>query len=177
LSAVCHKPTHSDRYLNFRLEHPIQQKSLVDNILFELAKELSSTAQDLNSEMNYVKRTLMLNCSPEWMIQNKKKKQHNGFSEVISKVILPYTTDLGESSKRILEKHRKRTIFKPAIQPSTILSSGKDIVPVSKCRGVVCEIPCRECEHKYIGQTKRSLSTRLKEYHRDTLPKNILKIQ
>jgi len=44
------------------------------------------------------------------MIQNKKKKQHNGFSEFISKVILPCTTDLGESSKRILEKHRKRTI-------------------------------------------------------------------
>jgi len=37
------------------------------------------------------------------------------------------------------------------IKKFTILSSGKDIVPVSKCRGVVCEIPCREYEHKYIG--------------------------
>jgi len=47
------------------------------------------------------------------MIQNKKKKQHNGFSEFISKVILPYTTDLGESLKRIMEKHCKRTTVKP----------------------------------------------------------------
>ena len=53
----------------------------------------------------------MLNGYTKWMIQNKKKKQHNGFSEFISKGILPYTTDLGESLKRIMEKHRKRTSY------------------------------------------------------------------
>jgi len=109
------------------------------------------------------------------MIQNKKKKQNNGFSVLISKVILPCTAGSGESLKRILEKHRKRTILKPTIKPSTILSSGKDIVPVSKCQGVVCEIPRGECEHKYIGHTQRSLSTRLKEYHWDTLLKVFFK--
>jgi len=49
------------------------------------------------------------------------------------------------------------------------------MIPVSKCRGVVYEIPVKECEHKYIGQTKRSLSIRLEENHSDTLPANILK--
>jgi len=44
------------------------------------------------------------------MIQNKKKKQHNGFSNFISKVISPYTTDLVESLKRNVEKQCKRTI-------------------------------------------------------------------
>ena len=34
--------------------------------------------------MKHVKRTLMLNCYPKWMIQNKKKKQQNRFSEFIS---------------------------------------------------------------------------------------------
>ena len=86
--------------------------------------------------MNYVKRTLMLNCHAKWMIQNKKL-QHNRFSEFISKVILPCATDLGESSKRILEKRRKRIISIYSNQSSTILSSGKDIVPANKRRGVV----------------------------------------
>jgi len=58
---------------------------------------------------------------------------------------------------------------------STDLASGKDAVPASKPRGVVYEIPFGNCEHRYIGETKRSLSTRLKEHHRDTLPRNILK--
>jgi len=41
--------------------------------------------------------------------------------------------------------------------------------------GVVYEIPCGNCEHRYTGETKQSLSTRLKEHHRDTLLGNILK--
>ena len=110
----------------------------------------------------------MLNCDPKWMIQNKKK-QYNRFSAFISEVILPYTTILGESFKRILEKHRKQTIFKPVIKSRTIQSSGKDIVPSRKCRGEVYEIPCEEREHKCIEET----GIRLQEHHRDTLPENI----
>jgi len=175
LSAVYRKPTHSDRYLNFRSEHPIQHKQSVVNTLLERAKKLSSTTQDLNSELKYVKRTLLLNGYPKWMIKDKKKKQYNRPAEFRSKVVLPYTADLGETLKRILERHRIRTIFKPTIKLSTVLASGKDAVPASKRRGVVYEIPCGSCEHRYIGETKRSLSTRLKEHHRDTLTRNILK--
>ena len=77
--------------------------------------------------------------------------------------------------KRILKRHRIQTFFKPIIKLSTILASGKDADSVSKRRGVVYEIPCESCEHRYIGETKRSLSTRLKEHHRDALPRHILK--
>jgi len=93
------------------------------------------------------------------MTQNKKKKQHDGFSEFLSEVIVPCTTDLGEFLKRILEKHRKRTIFKSKNKPSTFLSLGKDSVLARKRRDVVCEIPFEECVHKYIGQTKPQHST------------------
>jgi len=61
LSAVYRKPTHLDRYLNFKSEHTIQHKQSVFNTLFERAIKLSSTAQDPNSKMKYVKRILILN--------------------------------------------------------------------------------------------------------------------
>jgi len=109
------------------------------------------------------------------MITDKKKKQYNTPPEFRSEVVLPYSADLGETLKRILERYRIRTIFKPIIKLSTVLASGKDAVPASKRRGVVYEIPCVSCEHRYIGETKRILSTRLKEHHRDALPRNILK--
>ena len=118
-----------------------------------------------------MKRTLLLNGYPKWMIKDKKKKQYNRPPGFRSKVVLPYSEDLGETLKRILGRHRIRTIFKPIIKLSTVLASGKDVVPASKRRGVVYEIPCGS----YVGETKRSLSTRLKEHHRDTLPRNILK--
>jgi len=103
-----------------------------------------------------------------------ERRKYNRPPEFRSKVILPYSADLGETLKRILEKHRVRTIFKPIIKLSTVLASGKDAVPTNKRRGVVYEIPCGNCEHRYIGETKRSLGTRLKGHHRDTLPRNIL---
>ena len=165
LSAVYRKPTQSDRHLNFRSEHPILHKQSVDNTLLERAKQLSSTAQDRNSELKYVKRTLLLNGYPKWMIKDKKKKQYNRPPEFRSKVVLPYSADLGETLKQILEWYRIRTIFKPTIKLSTVLASGKDAVLVSNRRGVVYEIPRGNFEYRYFGETKRSLSTQLKEYH------------
>jgi len=159
---------------NLRSEHPLQHKQSVVNTLLDRAKKLSSTTQGLNSELKYVKRTLLFNGYPKWMIKDKKKKQYNRPPEFRSKVVLPYSADLGETLKSILERHRIRTIFKPVIKLSTTLALGKDAVPANKRRDVVYEIPCGNCEHMYIGETKRSLSTRLKEHHRDTFPRNIL---
>ena len=68
-------------------------------------RKLSSTTQDLNSEMKYVKRTLLLNGYPKWMIKDKNKKEYNRPPEFRSKVVLPYSADLGETLKRILERH------------------------------------------------------------------------
>ena len=118
-SAVYRKPTHSDRYLNVRSEHPKQHKQSVVNTLFQRAKKLSFTAQDLNSELKYVKRTLLLNGYPKWIIKNRKK-QHNRSPEFRSKIVLPYSADLGETLKRILERHRIQTYFKPIIKLSTV---------------------------------------------------------
>ena len=86
--------------------------------------------------------------------KDKKKKQYNRPPGFKSKVVLPCSADLGETLKRILERHHIRTIFKPIIKLSTILTSGIDAVPVSKRRDVVYEIPCGNCEHRYIGETK-----------------------
>ena len=134
-----------------------QHKQSVVNNLLEQARKLSSTAQDLNNELKCVKGILLLNGYPKWMIKNKQKKQHNRSPEFRSKVILPYSVDLGETLKRILERHRVRTIFKTIIKLSTVLASEKGAVPARKRWDIVYEIPCGNCEHRYIGETKRSL--------------------
>ena len=49
------------------------------------------------------------------------------------------------------------------------LSHGiKDSIPVEKQTGVVYEISCKNCDGKYIGETLRSLKTRLAEHQRQT---------
>jgi len=57
----------------------------VVNILFERAKKFFSTAQDLKSEMKYVKQT-HVELLPQ-MDASKQKETHNGFSELISEGI------------------------------------------------------------------------------------------
>jgi len=79
-SAAYCKPTHSDIYLDFRSEHPVQHKQSVINTLFKRSEKLSSTAQTLNSEMKYVKRTLLLNGYPKWMNQNKRRNNTTDLS-------------------------------------------------------------------------------------------------
>jgi len=74
LSAVCHKTTHSDRYLNFRSEYPTQQKQSVVNTLFERAQKLSSTAQDLNSEMKLCETDSCVEPLPQ-MDDSKQKEE------------------------------------------------------------------------------------------------------
>jgi len=72
-----------------------------------------------------VKRTLLLNGYPKWIIKNRKKKQHNRSPEFKSKIVLPYSADLEETLKWILERHHIQAFFKPIIKLSTVLASGK----------------------------------------------------
>jgi len=65
LSAVYLKPTNSDRNLSFRSRHPLQHQQSVVNTLFKRTKKLFSPVQNLNIEMKYRKRTLMLNIYPK----------------------------------------------------------------------------------------------------------------
>jgi len=170
LPAVYRKPTYLDWYLNFRrasYNKNNQWLTLLSNWLKHFTPQ---------PRIWTAKWSTWNGLSSEFLSQmnNLKQKKRNNTTDFLGLCLkLFYRTQLTwESLKRILEKHRKRTNFKPTTKPSKILSLGEDIVSASKCQGVVCEIPCGECEHKYIGETKRSLSTRLKEYQRNNLPKN-----
>ena len=46
----------------------------------------------------------------------------------------------------------------------SMLVNPKDKTPVTKKCGVVYHIPCQDCDQYYIGETSRSLGTRLKEH-------------
>jgi len=63
LSAAYRKPTHSDRYFNFRSEHPTQYKQSVVNALLERAKNFPK----------HVKRTLLLNGYPPGLWSRKSR--------------------------------------------------------------------------------------------------------
>ena len=64
----------------------------------------------------------------------------------------------------ILTTHDIRVSTKPVRTLRQMLSRPKDPIPKEKKTGVIYEIPCQDCNTKYIGETGRALSTRIKEH-------------
>ena len=56
--------------------------------------------------------------------------------------------------------------FRPQQTLRNILVSAKDRAPPKTRTGVVYSIPCGDCTATYVGQTKRSITHRLKEHKR-----------
>ena len=83
-------------------------------------------------------------------------------------IYIPYVAGVGEDLRRVCRKHRIKTVFTTTSTLGQQLTKVKDIDPAIKKSGVVYQIPCKNCDFTYIGETKRSLETRLKEHQTAT---------
>ncbi|GJQ71577.1 hypothetical protein Trydic_g11280 [Trypoxylus dichotomus] len=75
---------------------------------------------------------------------------------------LPYIKSVTDRIGRTLERHNVKTIYKPSPQLRHHLCSVKDPGDPLTSTGVY-RIPC-SCRLVYIGTTKHSINTRLKEH-------------
>ena len=167
-STVYRKPTHSDRYLNFNSDHPLEHKRAVVNTLMHRAAVLSTSAEDEFNEITHIKQALKLNNYPDWILNSKlPNKSANPDKPSKSLAVLPYIPQLGEKIKRVLANHSIKTVFKPPRKIGQLLPSPKDHLDLNFRQGAIYEIPCGDCDLKYIGETKRSFNTRKKEHLKD----------
>ena len=68
---IYRKPTHSDRYLNFRSNHPIEHKSAVVNALAHRGNCLISNEGDKELEMKHIYKALNFDGYPAWFLNQK----------------------------------------------------------------------------------------------------------
>jgi len=71
----------------------------------------------------------------------------------------------------MLDNPQNTSRMKPVRKLSNLLTSSKDPVIIKSRQGVVCPIPCRDCNKRYIGENKRSLETRQREHKVDVTNK------
>lgn len=76
----------------------------------------------------------------------------------------PYIPYLSQKIKKMLTTPNCIPIFKPANSVGKLFTRVKDRIQLQECSNVIYKIPCNDCAKSYIGQTKRYLSTRLKEH-------------
>lgn len=77
------------------------------------------------------------------------------------RAFLPYFSTVADKIRRKLNRYGVKTIFRPPRKIKQWLRSPKDHIPLSKPG--VYGFPC-DCGVMYIGETKRSISVRLKEH-------------
>ena len=63
-TSVYRKATHSDRYLNFRSDHPTQHKKAVLSSLMNRAEVLCSSEEERRKDRSHVKNACLLYTSP-----------------------------------------------------------------------------------------------------------------
>ena len=176
------KPTFSGLYISWDSFLPLAyKKSLVNSFVYR-AWRIFSSYELFHSELNFLRTVLAANSYPrtfvETIIRNFLDKQFSTSLPVFGphkkKVFLslPFIGDVtclkcSRQMNRLLGKTvpwlSLRIIFKPARKLSC-LSKIKSQFATLTNSGVVYKVSCHDCDAFYIGETKRLLQRRLKDY-------------
>nr|XP_054763188.1 uncharacterized protein LOC129269711 [Lytechinus pictus] len=163
-TTVYRKPTHTDQYLRYDFHHPHAVKCLYDR-----ANRIVSQPSDFSPEQRHLQSALALNGYPKAFKKSSKPKERIILEEkqFTSTIVLPYVSTIAHQLRRRLEKHNIRTVFKSDTTLRNQLVRAKDPVPTNRKDGVVYQIPCKDCNFSYIGETGRPVKERLTEHQRD----------
>ena len=165
---VYRKPTHTGRYLNAHSHHhPAQKRGIIATLATrarriceqpELAPELE-TLKDSLERNGYERKTI------NRVINNKPRPQTiDATLPHKFRAFLPYIQNTTDKISRLLRKHNINTVFRAENKLSNLLRSAKDRI-ASESDGIY-KLDCKKCKTVYIGQTSRSISTRMKEHER-----------
>ena len=180
---VYRKKTHTNQYLAFTSHHPLHQKMGVIRTLLDRCEGIVTEECDRNQEEDTIMAALKTCGYPGWSVkavkdqmkkreerkEEKKQKSRERQDQEKSRgmVVLPYVKGLSEKVSRMLKKKKISTAMRPHTTLRQLLVHPKDKLEPGEG---VYTIACGNCEKKYIGETKRKLSVRVKE-HREEVEK------
>jgi len=95
------------------------------------------------------------------------KRQEPHGQQPSTRICIPYIKGIGEQIRKICNKEDIQVTFRSRRTLRTILTKVKPSWPDTDIKGVVYRIPCKDCDETYIGETGRTLKTRLQEHKRD----------
>lgn len=156
---VYRKPTHTDRYLHaYSHHHPRHLQSVV-SALSHRAYDLCDP-EHLESELAHVQEVLKRNGYRGSLRQRSKRKDRTPDVERLP-AFMPYVKGVTDKVGTVLKKYSIKTVYSPHSKVVKHLRTPKDVIPL-QTPGVY-KVDC-SCGSSYIGQTKRTISERVKEH-------------
>ena len=163
--SIYKKPSHTDKYLDFESNHPLQQKFSVMQTLLHRADRLCSNENKLE-EIRNVKAALRKNGYPKSIVNksfsnsNRINPQENNFKYISA----PYIKGTSERINRILKIFDIRLGHKPTNTLRSKLCNLKDKRRSQDAYDAIYKINCTDCDQVYIGETSKNLHARVKEH-------------
>ena len=85
----------------------------------------------------------------------------------MSKIRIPYKSNIFHNLKSILRKYNILAIPQNVNNLTNVIKKGKDRINTLDCPSVVYKIDCKNCDRVYIGHTKRALKKRVYDHNLD----------
>ncbi|PNF41399.1 hypothetical protein B7P43_G14428 [Cryptotermes secundus] len=162
---VYRKPTHTNLYLNAKSHHHPSSKQAALSTLVHRARALCDQ-ESLRAELEFLKNIFKRNGYNDRQIQRALNRQPNSIQPDDRRgtvAFLPFVGTIFNRISRVLSRHNIKSVGLPPKKISNFLRPVKDHLGL-RTPGIY-RIPC-ECGKVYIGQTGRSVDTRLKEHQR-----------
>jgi hypothetical protein len=191
---IFRKPTHTNQYIAWDSDQPLQHKGSTILSLTRRARLLSTGHTRQTAELKRVHQALALNGFPPWAIRRYRHRhlppappllpanaatpqlqtQTPSTAPATTKhratISLPYHRGTSEIISRAFRKADMGIISTNRNSLCTQLIDLKDSIPHTHKSSVIYYAPCAgntndPCIATYIGETERSMRVRLKEHH------------
>jgi hypothetical protein len=196
---VYRKPTHTDQYIPWDSDQPIQHKAATIHSLTRRAHLIPTGPTRQATELQRTKEVLAVNRYPHWAFRQYQyhppppttpttlaNTTQPGPATITppttatqkpkTTLFLPYFRGISEPITRAMRKADVGTIPMNKNSLRHQLVHLKDKLPKEDKSGVIYYAPCAgttnvSCDARYIGETERAMSVRFKEHHnRQKLP-------
>jgi hypothetical protein len=182
ITSVYRKPTHSDRYLHYSSNHPIQQKVSAIHTLKYRALAYCSEKSDLEKELSHLQQTFLMNGYPEKLLNrilfeekmpltNPENIKDIGSldGEKVGCLVIPYIPELHKQMVTLCKNTDTFLLYCRSQNLSGLIAPKRPKPQRLDTREVVYKIPCGDCNKVYIGETKRRLGTRCDEHEKSCI--------
>lgn len=172
-----HKPTSTRRVITSDSFCPFQYKQAAFHSMAHRLCSLPLSIKHYKHEYEYIKSVADVNGYSENIVDkiianHAKKVKRKNMSTFFNnkerenekkKVSMSYAPTITTKLKPIFNEHGMMIVYKNNNKLSDLLGSTKD-KKESLSKSGIYRIQCSECDAVYIGQTKRSVTTRFKEH-------------
>ena len=176
---IYRKPTHTDQYLNFQSNHPLEHKLGIVCTLYHRANTVISQDSDKKQETEHIDTALIACGYPKWAITKATQPRNtdrpstrNTASGETNKgtLVLPYIPKLSEELRRVFGAYGWQVSIKPTSNLRQQLVAPNDKTDKKDITGPLYLTRCQgktsrgQCTETYIGETERSIKARFLEH-------------